>query len=85
MKEIEVEVNGIGFCVLRGPSIAQIKDKMHMMESDTQGFLFEVLGVALIDGKGKIVPLDLVPFTAMPGLMKNITELLGFGDNQGED
>ncbi len=85
MKEIKVEIDGIGSCALREPSIAQMRDKMHLMESDTQGFLLEVLGVALVDGKGKTVPLDLVPFSAMPGLMTNVTELLGFGDQQGED
>ena len=82
MKTINVEIDGVGQCELREPSIAALRDKIHLMETNSQEFLIEVLGVALHDNKGKVVPLDLVPFGAMPSLMTSLTKLLGFDEGE---
>ena len=88
MKVIKVDpIDGIpGSLELREPSISMIRDKLQMMSTDTQAFMLEVLAVSLFSD-GVLVPdvLDKIGLSELTALTPQITELLGFGDDEGND
>ena len=90
MKEINIDVAGLGAVVLKEPTISQVKPFLSMMGEDTQGFLISILDVCVFDSNGKHIPdvTSKVGLSALVELTPKITELMGFdtpGEDEGED
>lgn len=87
MKIISVgNIDGIGECELREPPISAIRDKMALMADDSQQFMLEVLAVSLYsNGEPVDNALDKIGLSDLSKLTPQITEILGFGDDAGND
>lgn len=87
MRSINVgNIDGIGECELREPTIGDLRPHMQLMSDDTSAFMMEVLNVTMYCNGERIEnALEKIPFSNLTVLMPKVTELLGFGDDEGND
>lgn len=81
------DIDGIpGKLELGEPSVAKVRPFISLMGGDAQEFMLEMLNISLYcNGEPVVNALDQIGISSMTKLMPLVTELMGFGDDEGGD
>jgi len=79
MDPIKLNIDGLGACEMRPPSVGDLKDHLHLMSDDGQAFLIAAIGVSIYkDGARVENALDKIPFYYVSDMIGDMSKLLGF-------
>jgi len=83
---IDLEIEGLdGELTLVEPSVAMVRSFIGLMETDTKGFMINVLEISLYqDGLPVEDTLNKVGLGAMMKILPKLTELLGFDSDPND-
>lgn len=77
IEAVEINIDGLGACELRPPSVADVGPFQDEMQSDLNSFIRKAVEVSLYQG-GKLVDdaLAWIPFYQLPEITEKMTGLL---------
>jgi hypothetical protein len=83
MKAIKVNIPTIGACEVRTPMVGDLAEHMGLMSEDTQAFMLKALSVSVYHKNERVDDvLNKIPFDMFADLVTNVSEVLGFKDDE---